>query len=204
VTVTTVLFDLDGVLRHFDPATTGRVEALHGLEPGRLERTAFSPELLRAVTVGELSNEQWVARIGELVGSHVAASAWRNQHATVDADVLAVARELRDAGVHVSLFSNATDGLCEELAGSPLMEVVEWVFNSADLGRAKPDRAAYEAVLQALGADPAAVLFVDDRLVNVEGARSAGMLGHLHQGRGRHAAAALRRALDDAGLLRRC
>lgn len=200
MTITTVLFDLDGVLRHFESATAGRVEEAHGLAHGCIEAAAFAPELLRAVTVGEISNGEWVAAIGTRIGSTAAAAQWREQPFTVDVEVLAVARELRQAGVHVSILSNATDALGAELVGTPVIDVVERVFNSSALGTAKPTPDAYLAVTAALDVHPTAVVFVDDRLANVEAASALGMVGHHHQGRGAEAADRLRHALRTAGL----
>ena len=201
MTITTVLFDLDGVLRHFDPATAGHVEDAHGLTHGRIEAAAFDPDLLERVTLGEITNHEWVTAIGERIGSATAAAEWRSQPFTVDLDVLDVARDLRAGGVHVSIFSNATDGLRAELTGSPLIEVMECIFNSSELRRAKPAAEAYVAVLDELRVDPQSVLFVDDRLANVEGARAIGIVGHHHRGRGAPAAATLRDALRAAGLV---
>lgn len=196
-----MLFDLDGVLRHFDPSTAGRVEDLHGLDRGSIEAAAFAPGLLHAVTVGEITNREWVAAIGARIGSAAAAAVWRDQPFVVDTDILAVARDLRDAGLRVSILSNATDGLCAELAGTAVLDVVEQVFNSSELRIAKPAPDAFLAVTEALEVHPTAVVFVDDRVANVEAANALGMVGHHHQGRGGDAADRLRAALRAVGVL---
>lgn len=49
------------------------------------------------------------------------------------------------------------------------------VVASCDLGLRKPEKAFYEALAGRAGCDPAALLFVDDLAVNVEGARRAGL-----------------------------
>jgi glucose-1-phosphatase len=55
-------------------------------------------------------------------------------------------------------------------------------FVSHLTGRIKPDRGAFEHVLQSLACDPAHVLFFDDNLLNIETARTLGM--HAVQVRG--------------------
>lgn len=50
----------------------------------------------------------------------------------------------------------------------------KWVI-SADVGIRKPDAGIYQEVLRQLGASPAELLFVDDRLPNVEAARHLGI-----------------------------
>jgi putative hydrolase of the HAD superfamily len=49
------------------------------------------------------------------------------------------------------------------------------IFASSELGLRKPDRAAYEAVIGEIGVQAEAILFFDDTLENVEGARAAGL-----------------------------
>jgi putative hydrolase of the HAD superfamily len=49
------------------------------------------------------------------------------------------------------------------------------VFVSSDLGLRKPESAAFEAVARSIGVEPAATLFFDDTVENIEGARDAGL-----------------------------
>jgi 2-haloacid dehalogenase len=60
----------------------------------------------------------------------------------------------------------------------------------------KPDPAIYYLALERFGLRPADALFIDDRLVNVEGARAVGMHAHLFTG-----ADDLRARLEADGLL---
>ncbi|MFL6857463.1 MAG: HAD-IA family hydrolase, partial [Allosphingosinicella sp.] len=60
----------------------------------------------------------------------------------------------------------------------------------------KPDPALYYRALGRFGLKPAEALFVDDRAINVEGARAVGMAAHLFTG-----AAGLRARLEAEGLL---
>jgi 2-haloacid dehalogenase len=60
----------------------------------------------------------------------------------------------------------------------------------------KPDPALYYRALDRFALKPQDVLFVDDRLINVEGARAVGMHAHLFTG-----ADDLRRRLEAEGLL---
>lgn len=53
-------------------------------------------------------------------------------------------------------------------------DYLERAFASQEIGFAKPDRRGFDAVASALGAAPSACLLIDDREINVEGARAAG------------------------------
>jgi HAD superfamily hydrolase (TIGR01509 family) len=46
----------------------------------------------------------------------------------------------------------------------------------------KPDPAIYYRALDRFGLKPSEALFVDDRAINVEGARAVGMYAHLFTG----------------------
>ena len=49
------------------------------------------------------------------------------------------------------------------------------IFVSSELGLRKPERAAFDAIAEATGISPAAMLFFDDSIENVKGARAAGL-----------------------------
>ena len=64
-----VVFDLDGVLRHFDSAPSARIEAEYGLDEGTIARIAFAPELLIPAISGTVSDEAWRASIATSLGT---------------------------------------------------------------------------------------------------------------------------------------
>ena len=47
-------------------------------------------------------------------------------------------------------------------------------FLSYEIGLVKPDREIFDFVSQSMGLEPSSILFLDDNLINVEGAREAG------------------------------
>jgi HAD superfamily hydrolase (TIGR01509 family) len=54
----------------------------------------------------------------------------------------------------------------------------DYHFPSHLTGKLKPDRESFENVLQSLNCDPSAILFLDDNEINVNGARSVGMIAY--------------------------
>ena len=196
------LFDLDGVLRHHDPAHAPMVEARHGLDPGTLGRAAFQVARLHAAVSGALTHEDWSQAIAdELSSTHgidggaAAAEYFAIEAISVDAEVLEIVREVRRR-VPVGLLTNASSRLAEELEALALASEVDVVCNSWELGVAKPSRAAYELAAARMDATPTQCFFTDDRPANVDAARSAGMTGHVFVD-----APELRRALRAARLL---
>ena len=56
-----------------------------------------------------------------------------------------------------------------------VMSAFDRIFSSPDLGLRKPEREAFNTVTRAIGVPSGSVLFFDDLLENVEGARAAGL-----------------------------
>jgi len=84
--------------------------------------------------------------------------------------------ELRDAGYRMAMLTNNVQEW-EPLWRSmlPVDEIFETVVDSGFVGCRKPESRIYELTLERIGEPPGACLFVDDVLVNCEGARKAGL-----------------------------
>ncbi|WP_223624027.1 HAD family hydrolase [Microbacterium sp. EST19A] len=173
-----VLFDLDGVVRHFDAGYTADIEVEYGLTPGSVLEAAFEPRLLEQVTTGKISRGAWVDRVGATLGSTTAAEEWGRQPSTVDTEVLAIVDALRAAGIRTAILTNGTDTIPAEAAELGLIERFEAIFNSAEIGWAKPDERAFQHVLDALGLEASEVFFTDDSAGTLAGAEALGMPTH--------------------------
>ena len=177
-----LIVDLDGVIRHWDTEHFVETAESFGLRAEELAAIAFEKELLDAGMTGTLSFEDWADLIGHRIaaqhGCDAAAvtQAFKDLRWSVDDEVVALLREVRAASpVKLALFSNASTRLEEDLASRDLHLEFDVVFNSARLGLAKPDPEAFRTVARQLGVPPEVCLFVDDTVVNVEGAREAKM-----------------------------
>ncbi len=95
---------------------------------------------------------------------------------------MAIVEDLAAGGARLALLSNAPVEMAR------LIDAQEWAglfrhrFYSADLGRAKPDPEAFRLVCARLGAQPADLLFIDDREENVSAARGLGITSLLYTG----------------------
>ena len=190
-----VLFDLDGVVRHFDERAVADIEEAHSLASGSIAAFAFSEPHLTEVTTGRITRAEWVRRIGDHVGNHVAARAWGTAPSRIDDDVVRLAAELRSRGVMTAILTNGTDTIRAELRALDLPPSFGAVFNSAEIGHAKPDPAAFHRVLEALEVGAHEVFFIDDTPRNVTAAADLGIVTHHYTDVPR-----LRGALVDAGI----
>ena len=72
----------------------------------------------------------------------------------------------------------------DELVGSRLSGCFDHVVASCDVGVRKPDAAFFTALLDRVALPGDAVLFVDDRAPNIDGAARCGLRTHLFRGAG--------------------
>lgn len=194
--IRTVLFDLDGVIRHFEPEVTAAIERRHRITPGTIAQIVFTSDSVERLTTGRLRRADWIIALGEELDNHEAAREWGAQRARVDPEMLALAGELADAGIRTSILTNGTDTIPAEAAELGLDACFAPIFNTAEIGFAKPDARAFTHVLDALGCAPEDVLFTDDTHANIVSAAELGI--HTHHFRD---AASLRADLRTRGAL---
>lgn len=180
-----VVFDLDGVIRQWNDDQLDEVEAAFGLEPRTIIRVAFSDELGPAAITGRLTHPEWMAEVrSRVIADHGpdvtgALDEWELNVGRVDTDMLQLLRSVRSRTT-VALLSNGTTRLRRDLHVLDLLDEFDAVFNTAELGIAKPEPEVFRIVCSTLGVDPSSALFVDDLAENVKGARIAGMSAHQH------------------------
>jgi len=103
---------------------------------------------------------------------------WRPSH-RLEPDVLDLLDALRERGLRVGLVSNLFDppALMRDLfAEIGLLERLDAVALSAEVGKRKPHPAIFEAALEQAGVEPSEAVMVGDRLrEDVGGAQAAGL-----------------------------
>jgi putative hydrolase of the HAD superfamily len=109
------------------------------------------------------------SQIAEL--SRLDTQSWLNlQAATVD-----LAAGLAAAGHRLAVLSNAPEDVALAVPELPMAAYFEHLLFSCFLKTAKPAPDCFRAALGALGADPAEVVFLDDRADNVAAASALGI-----------------------------
>ncbi|WP_225987300.1 HAD-IA family hydrolase [Streptomyces spectabilis] len=185
-----VLTDLDGVIRFYDMSGLTELERAAGLPEGATAEIAFAPETDLPLMLGRIGKGEWVAAIADGLAARRGLDAARGRELGLaladsgfwaDQTVVDLLRRAR-AHVPVSIVTNATPWLDEDLARLGLTSLVDDVVGSAALGLAKPDRRIYELAAERVGAAVARCLFVDDREENVAAATALGMRGVLYRG----------------------
>jgi putative hydrolase of the HAD superfamily len=148
---------------------------LDGSDPERLERLRdrCADEMRRALGLPELDHA--TARRAMLEALEF----------TPYPDVEPALRELRDRGMTVVIASNWDCSLPDWLRPAGILELVDGVVTSAEVGAAKPSPRVFERALGIAGAEPGEALHVGDKVDNdIEGAAAAGVRGVLLQREG--------------------
>jgi putative hydrolase of the HAD superfamily len=199
-----VLFDLGGVL--VDPGGVAEMRELSGIESDEeLWRRWLSCPWVHRFEAGGCSPEEFAAGVVDHWGLPVSAPAFLDVFAGwhigpyLGANQLVA--EVRATGPVGYLSNTNAVQWATHLAGSPLVGGFDFGFTSFELGLVKPDRAIFEAVAVQLPVPVSAagrVLFLDDNLVNVEGAIGFGFAARHVRG-----VDEARRALVEEGVLAR-
>ena len=181
-----LLLDADGVVQDLPG---GWRSALRPFLGERVEE--FVAELARDEQAC-MRGEPFLPVLGRLLAAfdsetpavEVHAAAWEN--IAPEPGVLELADRLRATGLGVHLATNQSP----ERAAYMRRELgydarFDTQFYSCELGVAKPERGYFERILDAVGASPDEVMFVDDSARNVAGAREVGLSAeqwHLDEG----------------------
>ena len=191
-----VVFDLnpgwiDGLLAHVPPARHQAIRTLLA-DDFHADKTVYS--LNERFQLGEFGTEEFLATVRQAAGVPLTDAELLRIFERIiigkNAGTEAFIRELPDA-VRIACYSNCHD-LCWQYLLQAYPEVMAHFspkISSHIIRIAKPDPRGFAVVLEQLGATPGDCLFVDDRAVNIEGARAAGMRIHHFTG----GAGALRR-----------
>jgi HAD superfamily hydrolase (TIGR01509 family) len=95
----------------------------------------------------------------------------------VNHQILKLVDTLRDRGYKVAILSNTNAPHVAINTTRGIFDHFDVALMSNEIGQIKPDRAAYDALLGALGVKATELVFVDDAEENVTGAKRMGIRG---------------------------
>ncbi|WP_417474543.1 HAD-IA family hydrolase [Luteimonas mephitis] len=179
-----VLFDLDGMLVHYDHAARLQLLAERsGAGVEAVSQALFGSGLERDADLGLHDAQGQAGELARRLGRPVSLDdciAARRAATRAHLAVLALAQRIA-RHAQVAILTNNNLLLRDHLPTicPPLFPLFDGsVFCSAQFRLAKPDPAIFVRCLAALGHAPAEALFIDDKRENAEGARRAGLRAH--------------------------
>ena len=178
------LFDMDDVLCHYDRSIRVRsLATLSGRTDQEVADAIWKSGLEAKADAGEVSDKEYLLETGRLIGHPVKEEDWlksRRDAMSPNREVLELARAVsQHCRIAVltnnpKIVSSNIGYLCPEVAGV----FGNHVYASAMFSAAKPGVEVFHRCLNTVGVAPHAAFFVDDLLVNVTGARAAGLDAH--------------------------
>jgi putative hydrolase of the HAD superfamily len=181
-----VIFDFGGVLSFHPPderfapiASIFRLTAAELIPLFWAERAEYD--------AGRLDAHEYWAGIAGAAGQKLDAAAlpeltrlevelWN----AFDERVLGWAAHLRAHGFRTAILSNLPRALGQKLRATPgFLDPFDHVTFSYELKSVKPEPEIYRDAIRGLGVEPGEALFLDDRELNVQGARAVGLMAEL-------------------------
>ncbi len=180
-----IVFDIGKVLIHYDPHLPYR-----RLIPDEAERAWFFAHVCsHDWNLEQDRGRDWREAEALLIAAHPDHAEnirafrrhWREMVPHPIEGTVALFEGLIDAGHDVTMLTSfAADTFSEAREMFPFLNRPRGVTVSGEIGLIKPDKAIYDRHAGDFGLDPAATVFIDDTLVNVEGATAAGWAEALH------------------------
>lgn len=195
VHVQNIIFDLGGVLLNLDTLKTRDAFIELGITNiDELFRIGHAASFFKDYEIGTITDEEFVEAALKLTHSgttqQAVIDAWNGMLLDFPAERVAFLDQLKTR-YRLFLFSNtnalhlkAFQKSYTDVYGRVLDDHFEKAWYSHVINQRKPDIKAFKYVIQDMQLDAAATLFIDDALVNVEGARAAGLQAiHLAPGK---------------------
>lgn len=174
-----IVFDIGKVLIHYDPQIPYR-----RLIPDEGERNWFFANVCtHDWNVEQDRGRSWEEAETLLIQNHPEREDhirafrrhWHEMVPHAYTETVALLENLVAEGRDVTMLTNfASDTFREAQKRFPFLTLPRGVTVSGDVGLIKPDIEIYRTHARTFGLDPAATIFIDDSMPNVEGARAAG------------------------------
>ncbi|MBQ5406782.1 MAG: HAD family phosphatase [Oscillospiraceae bacterium] len=197
-----IVFDMGRVLIEWEPEVIVAREGLGEDDSRLLLREVFACGEWAAMDHGWMSSEEGWRRICRRLPERLHENArrcvfdwWKGPLVPIPG-MAELVREVKALGYGVYLLSNATSYLSEYFHRIPGSECFDGRIVSADVKLLKPRPEIYRELYRQYGLDPAECFFIDDSLLNVDGAWLTGMNAVVFFGD----MARLRRELAEAGV----
>jgi putative hydrolase of the HAD superfamily len=176
-----ILFDIGGVFFKWkDRWLFGNIANRFGLPEQRLADECKKE--LPNLRLGKISEKEMWQRIGRQINSKELSNVkdslihdFFKSKINIDDSIFAVIKQLQKKNIKMGILSNTASVMhsaVEELAD---MSCFDYQFLSCEIGMEKPDKAIFEHVTEKLSHPKDEILFVDDRLSNVNAAKNFGM-----------------------------
>jgi len=184
-----IIFDLGGVIINLDNKLTENAFASLGAKNfDKYFGHGFAASFFKDYEIGKITDQQFINELKSMINpdvpDEIVVNAWNALLLDFPAERIELLKRLGKK-YRLFLFSNTNALHLEALrkiyrstfSDGELDDHFEKSYYSNVLGLRKPDKASFEFIINENKLNPASTLFVDDALINVEGANAAGLKG---------------------------
>lgn len=179
-----VLFDMGNVLVKYQPQAMATVAKFYGVTEDDIATLYFDEGVAQLASEGVYTPDEFIEVMNDRFGGPASRADFVKWYTPEVQDVLSGIPELV-AGlrgrVKLAVLSNTFFGHWDYFLKTPLASNFDCLMASHELGVTKPNAICYEMALGRLQANAAEVLFLDDKLENVQGAATVGIHAYLSQ-----------------------
>jgi glucose-1-phosphatase len=176
-----LLFDLGRVVLDIDFKRAAACWAGHaGCEPSDIAARFAADDALRQYESGKIGDADYFAQLRARLGVGISdAQLLEGWNAIFVGEIPGIAALLARAGKRLPLYAlsntNPPHIAHFSTAYADVLRHFRKLYLSSTIGLLKPDAAAYDHVVQAIGLPAGRIVFFDDLAENVEGARARGL-----------------------------
>ena len=182
-----VVFDLGNVLIDLDyPRIIREFRKVAQRNQNNIEKLVVNAKVLRAFETGQISPDRFRVEVNKLLAVRLKEDEfdeiWNSVLKSVTKERL---NKVLEIGKTYKTYILSNTNIIHELAFEEMVmeatempsirDFVDGVYFSHEIGMRKPDADCYHFVIDELDMYPSRMLFLDDRLDNVEAARNVGM-----------------------------
>ena len=174
---------MGGVLIYWDPAKIVASLGLNDADSAMLLREVFSGFEWASMDHGLMTQQEGYERICRRLPARLHESAffcvfnWWKPPLEPVRGMADLVREVKDYGYGVYLLSNATSVMHQYFHRIPASECFDGKIVSADVKLLKPQHEIFETLFETFSLQPQECFFIDDSLLNIDGAYAVGMAG---------------------------
>ncbi|MEQ9467361.1 MAG: HAD family phosphatase [Ekhidna sp.] len=182
-----IIFDFGNVLIDLDyPRVIQRLSEVAKKNQAEIEELVVTAPVLQKFEMGMIGPDEFRARINALLGTRMGErqfeDIWNSMLKSISKQRM---NKLLQIGKRFDTFILSNTNMIHEIAyeemimevtgRASLRDFVKEVYYSHEIGMRKPNLNCYKFVIDDIGLYPSRMLFLDDRLDNVEAARKAGL-----------------------------
>jgi FMN phosphatase YigB (HAD superfamily) len=181
-----VVFDLGKVLVDFDYSIAARKVAARSTKSLLNLISLFSSSsLIVQYECGLVTRREFFEQVRDAIGFQGGLAEFGGYFADIFTEIppmIELHAELRQRGVPIYIFSNTNDLAIEHIQKCfPFYKNFDGYIYSYEVRAMKPDARIYEAMEKLCGRNDADIIYLDDRLENVEAGAARGWRAFLHQ-----------------------